>query len=165
MAKWRVEFSGGGTIIPIVQNRKLVLERNQQIAEEGLELKFAWELSLQALPNILRFEFTKQVPAHYFIWSLSSNLFSQFCKWGNRGLEATHGWFKGQPHLQWRPLGSLELLEPLNLSQLERFCLSCPCPQGTTSLCLCAGHPPVSVTSSSSDSCGSGSWSACRHVS
>lgn len=39
------------------------------------------------------------------------------------------------------------------------------CPRGTTSLHPCAGRLPVSVTSSSSDACGSGSWTACRHVS
>lgn len=39
------------------------------------------------------------------------------------------------------------------------------CPRGTTSLHPCTGCLPVSVTSSSSDACGSGSWTACRHVS
>lgn len=48
----------------------------------------------------------------------------------------------------------------LPLSGLDSFAH-----RGTTSLHPCAGRLPVSVTSSSSDACGSGSWTACRHVS
>lgn len=46
------------------------------------------------------------------------------------------------------------------LSGLDPFAHGAPPP-----LHPCAGCLPVSVTSSSSDACGSGSWTACRHVS
>jgi hypothetical protein len=113
------------------------------------------------------FQFTKRaIPILSF--HLSHSVHSPVCRNDDWELGENSGQVQGVG-----PLGSQGLLMLLNLSQLEEVSvrLSLPCPAwipahgGTTSLHPCAGHPPVSVTSSSSDSCGSSSWSACRHVS